>query len=41
MWAWFICKIGIGESLKALKKSVAEKIGGETKLIFIIAIIKT
>jgi hypothetical protein len=41
MWAWFKSKIVIGESLKALKKLAAEKIGSEKKWIFKIAIIKT
>ncbi len=41
MWAWVKSKIVINKSLKALEKSAAEKIGGDKKWIFKIAIIKT
>ena len=34
MWAWFKSKIVIGERLKALEKSAAEKIGGKKKGFF-------
>jgi hypothetical protein len=41
MWTWFKSKIAFSLSLKALKKSAAEKIGGEKKWIFKIVIIIT
>jgi hypothetical protein len=34
MWTWLKSKIALSLSLKALKKSAAEKISGEKKWIF-------